>query len=61
MAEWLKQYTLKEKIEPSDIHIVNIQGTIGASAQIGRTKGLADAATENGWDLMAEVTGDFTQ
>lgn len=39
----------------------HIQGTIGASAQIGRTKGLADAAEKNGWDLMAEVTGDFTQ
>ena len=61
MAEWLKQYTLKEKIDPSFIHIVNIQGTIGASAQIGRTKGLADAARENGWSLLAEVTGDFTQ
>lgn len=61
MAEWLRQYTLKEKIDPSSIHIVNIQGTIGASAQIGRTKGLSDAAAENGWDLMAEVTGDFTQ
>ena len=61
MAEWLNQYTLKEKIDPSFIHIVNIQGTIGASAQIGRTKGLADAARENGWSLLAEVTGDFTQ
>lgn len=61
MAEWLKQYTLKEKIDPSFIQIVNIQGTIGASAQIGRTRGLADAARENGWNLLAEVTGDFTQ
>ena len=61
MAEWLNQYTLKEKIDPSFIHIVNIQGTIGASAQIGRTKGLTDAARENGWSLLAEVTGDFTQ
>lgn len=61
MADWLKRYTLEKKIAPSDIHIVNIQGTIGASAQIGRTKSLADAAEKNGWDLLAEVTGDFTQ
>ncbi len=61
MADWLNRYTLEKKIDPSDIHIVNIQGTIGASAQIGRTKSLADAAEKNGWDLLAEVTGDFTQ
>lgn len=60
-AEWLNQYTIEKEIAPSDIHIVNIQGTIGASAQIGRTKGLTDAAAANGWDFMAEVTGDFTQ
>ncbi len=61
MADWLNRYTLEKEIAPSDIHIVNIQGTIGASAQIGRTKSLADAAEKNGWDLLAEVTGDFTQ
>lgn len=60
-AAWLNQYIKEKEINPEDIHIVNIQGTIGASAQIGRTKGLADAAEKNGWDLMAEVTGDFTQ
>lgn len=60
-AEWLKQYATVKGIAPEELHIVNIQGTIGASAQIGRTKGLADAARANGWDLMAEVTGDFTQ
>lgn len=60
-VEWLNQYTKAKGIAPSDIHIVNIQGNIGASAQIGRTKGLARAAEANGWDLMAEVPGDFTQ
>ena len=60
-AEWLHQYVVANDIEAEAVHIVNIQGTLGASAQIGRTKGLADAAKENGWDLMAEVSGDFTQ
>lgn len=60
-AEWLNQYTLTQDISPEDIHVVNIQGTIGASAQIGRTKGLADAAAKQNWDLMAEITGDFTR
>lgn len=61
VAEWLNQYAKSQNIQPEDLHIVNIQGTIGASAQIGRTKGLADAAKKYGWDLMAEVSGDFTQ
>ncbi len=60
-AEWLRCFSEKRGISAEDLHIVNIQGTIGASAQIGRTKGLADAARKNGWDLLAEVPGDFTQ
>ena len=61
VAEWLRQYTLQNEIAPEDIHIVNIQGTIGASSQIGRTKGLEDAVKANGWNLLAQVSGDYTQ
>lgn len=61
VAEWLRQYTLSNKIAPEDINIVNIQGTIGASSQIGRTKGLEDAVKANGWNLLAQVSGDYTQ
>lgn len=60
-AEWINQYAAAKEIPSQDIYIVNIQGTIGASAQIGRTNGLAKAAKENGWNLLAEVPGDFTQ
>ena len=61
MAAWIKAYTEAKGIAPEDLHIVNIQGSIGSTAQIGRTRGLANAARENGWDLMAEVSGDFTE
>lgn len=61
VTEWLHQYTKKNNIAAEDIHIVNIQGTIGASAQIGRTKGLSNAAKAYNWDILGEVTGDFTQ
>jgi len=61
MTEWLNQYAIAKQISPEDIHIVNIQGTIGASAQIGRTKALADGAHRYGWDLIEEMSGDFTQ
>jgi len=61
VAEWLNQYALKNGIAPESLNIVNIQGTIGASAQIGRTKGLNDMAAKYGWNILAEQTGDFTQ
>lgn len=61
MTEWLSAYLAAKQIAPESLHIVNIQGTIGASAQIGRTKALADAAAKHGWKLLAEQSGDFTQ
>lgn len=61
VAEWLNQYTISKGIKPEELNIVNIQGTIGASAQIGRTKGLEKAVKENGWNLLSQVSGDFTQ
>lgn len=61
MAEWIHQFTLKREIPPEEIRIVNIQGTIGATAQIGRTRGLYKAATDYGWNILAEESGEFTQ
>ncbi len=61
MAAWIKAYSELQGIEASDLHIVNIQGNIGSTAQIGRTRGLANAARDNGWDLCAEISGDFTE
>ena len=61
MAAWIDSYTKSINMAPSDVHIVNIQGTIGSTAQIGRSRGLANAAREHGWDLMAEVSGEFTE
>ena len=56
---WLKAYADAKGIE--ELNIVDIQGTIGASAQIGRTEGLEDAVEANGWNLLAAQTGEFTQ
>jgi simple sugar transport system substrate-binding protein len=61
VTTWLNEYTKKKGIAPEDIHIVNIQGTIGSTAQIGRSRGLANASREYGWDLLDEVSGDFTE
>ena len=58
-AAWLKAYADAKKIK--DLKIAHIQGTIGASAQIGRTEGLEEAAKEYGWKIVAQQTGEFTQ
>lgn len=58
-AAYLKAYMEAKSMK--DMKLVNIQGTIGASAQIGRTKGLDDAVAENGWNLLDKTTGEFTQ
>ncbi|MDD2972218.1 MAG: ABC transporter substrate-binding protein [Lachnospiraceae bacterium] len=60
-CEWLNTYTKVKNIPPEEIHIVNIQGTIGASAQIGRTASLETAARKNGWNLLAMKSGEYTQ
>lgn len=56
---WLKAYCDAKKIDK--LNIVDIQGTIGASAQIGRTAGLEAAVEANGWKLLAAQSGEFTQ
>jgi simple sugar transport system substrate-binding protein len=61
MAAWIKAFTESKGIASEDLHIVNIQGSEGSTAQIGRTRGLANAARDNGWDLRAEISGDFTE
>lgn len=58
-CEWLKAYAEAKGMK--EINIVDIQGTIGASAQIGRTEALNEAVKANGWNLVAQQTGEFTQ
>lgn len=60
--QWLK--TLLEKQERSEdpVRIVNIQGTLGSSAQIGRTTALEQAIqSHSNWEMIAQECGDFTR
>ena len=61
VCEWLHQYTLAKGIDPEDLHIVDLQGTLGSTAQLGRSRGLNEAAIEHGWDIVALKDADFTQ
>ncbi len=61
VCEWLRSYCEVKEIEPDTVGIVNIQGTLGSSAQLGRSKGLREAVGRNGWNLIAEASGEYTQ
>lgn len=57
-AEWMK----KKFANADKLNIVHIQGTIGSSAQIGRTEGLeAGVAANSNWKIIVQQTGEFTQ
>ncbi len=57
-VEWLED----EIPEDTDIKILHLQGTIGATAQIQRTKALEDAvATHSNWVITSQLYGDFTE
>ena len=46
----------------ANLKIVHLQGSMGSSAQIGRTEGLQAGLDRNpGWDVVYRASGDFTQ
>jgi simple sugar transport system substrate-binding protein len=58
---WLNNYVTKQNIT-SDLNIVILQGTIGSSAQVGRTQGVTEGLAKNPkYHLLAKQTGEFTQ
>lgn len=59
VCEWLAAWLTANEIAAEDVHIADIQGTEGASAQIGRTAALQAASRTYGWDICATEVGDF--
>lgn len=63
-AEGKRAVSWMENEFPQDqeINIVHIQGTLGSSAQIGRTQALTEAVEQNPqWNIISAMDGDFTQ
>lgn len=57
-VEWLEGEIPADK----EIKILHLQGTIGATAQIQRTKALESAvATHDNWEISSQLYGDFTE
>ena len=59
---WLDAYLEAKGRGDEEINLVDIQGTIGASAQIGRTEGFDEAVeAHDNWTTLAQQSGEFTQ
>ena len=53
---------MEDHLTGGPLRIAHLQGSIGSSAQIGRTNGLdAGIGAHNDWDLVFRESGDFTQ
>lgn len=61
-GNWLAAYLESQGRADEDINIVTLQGTIGSSAQVGRTDGFANILDQHSnWNMLAYQTGEFTQ
>lgn len=58
-GEWLKAYAEAKGIK--EINALVIEGSVGASATIGRTDGFKEIADREGWKILASQSGDFTE
>ncbi len=60
--EWLSRELIKKGLDTEPVNILHIQGTAGASAQIGRTAGLEAAVRAHpNWTIAAQLPGEYTQ
>lgn len=61
-VEWLEDLLEKQQRTEEPLRIVHIQGTIGSSAQIGRTAALEQGVKRHSnWHIVAQEPGDFTR
>lgn len=66
---WIDEYVAKNNIKPRNggdkLNIVILEGTVGASAAVGRSKGFNEAfnasPNKDKFNILASQTGDFTR
>ncbi len=61
MVEWLHQFSCSQNVRADKLKIVNVQGTLGSTAQLGRSEGLQYGVNKYGWTLLDQQEGDYTQ
>ena len=60
-GEWLEKHLREKNREKEELQIVVLQGTKGATATIGRTKGFQKIANAHkNWKIVEQVDADFT-
>lgn len=61
-VNWLEEYLQEQGRDQEEISILHVQGTVGATPQIGRTAGLEEGVkNHSNWSIKAQVEGEFTQ
>lgn len=61
-GKWLEDYLKEQERENETIHMVTLQGTMGSSAQIGRSDGFEKILKKHSnWVMLEKKSGDFTQ
>ncbi len=61
-VKWLEDFLQKEGRTKEPIRIVHLQGTMGSTAQIGRTAALEEAVSQHfNWRIVAQECADFTR
>lgn len=61
-GNWIADTLKAAGRDTEEINMVTIQGTIGASAQVGRTEGVGNiVAQHSNWKMLDMQTGEFTQ
>ena len=60
-GRWLEGYLREKNRQAERINIVVLQGTIGSTAEIGRSEGFEEiAAMHENWRILESATADFT-
>lgn len=61
-GHWLEDYLKDAGRDQETVKMVTLQGTMGATAQIGRTNGFSKVLREHdNWKMLEMMDGDFTQ
>lgn len=61
-GHWLEGYLEKKNRLQDTINIVELEGTLNSTAQIGRSGGFYDIARKHqNWNILARESGDFTK
>ncbi len=59
-SEWLHRFLEAEGIDDREVRLVNITGTVGSTPQLGRSRGMREAARKYGWTILGSARGEFT-